>query len=137
MHKIFTLSLVFVCGFSALASASTITLDLERTVALDTAEVYNVVDQMPEIIGGIQEVYSNIEYPRSARLAEVEGRVFIKFIVNEKGKVEQPSVIKDIGSGCGEAAIEGIKKVAFKPGMKDGVPVKVYFTLPVTFKLQS
>lgn len=102
----------------------------------DTTEVFNIADEMPEIEGGLQEVYKHIEYPRQARRAKIEGRVFIKFIVDENGKVQDPVVLKDIGSGCGEAAIAGIKKVTFTPGKNAGKPVKVYYTLPITFKLQ-
>jgi protein TonB len=103
----------------------------------DSVKIYDVVDQMPEIEGGIKEVYKNIEYPRAALARRVEGRVFVKFIVDENGNVKNPEVIKDIGAGCGEAAIEGIKKLKFTPGKLKGKPVKVYYTLPVSFKINS
>lgn len=67
----------------------------------------------------------------------VEGRVFIRFIVDENGEVQEPEILKDIGAGCGEAAIEGIKQLKFTPGTQNGQPVSVYYTLPVTFKLQN
>ncbi len=105
--------------------------------AEDSAKIYDVVDQMPEIEGGIKEVYKNIKYPRAAVSGRVEGRVFVKFVVDENGKVKNPKVIKDIGAGCGAAAVEGIKKVKFTPGKLNGQPVKVYYTLPVSFKINS
>jgi protein TonB len=111
--------------------------DLATVSVSDTTEVYNVVDEMPEIKGGLQEVYKHIQYPAQARRANVEGRVFIKFIIDESGKVVEPKILKDIGAGCGDAAIKGIKKVEFTPGKNNGQPVKVYYTLPITFKLEN
>lgn len=109
-----------------------------NTVAvLDTTEVFNIVDEMPEIEGGLQEVYKHIVYPSLAERTKTEGRVFIKFIVDENGKVVNPVILKDIGAGCGEAAIEGIRKVKFTPGKQNGKPVKVYYSLPITFKLKQ
>ncbi len=103
----------------------------------DTAEVLSMADVMPEIVGGLKELYKHIKYPRAASMNNVEGRVFVRFIVDESGNVKNPEVLKDIGAGCGEAAIEGIKKVKFKPATNGGLPVSVYYTLPITFKIQK
>lgn len=103
----------------------------------DTAEVLTMADVMPEIVGGLKEVYKHIKYPRAASMNNVEGRVFVRFIVDENGNVKKPEVLKDIGAGCGEAAIEGIKKVKFTPATNGGQPVSVYYTLPITFKIQE
>lgn len=62
---------------------------------------------------------------------------FVRFVVDESGNVKNPEVLKDIGAGCGEAAIEGIKKVKFTPATNGGQPVSVYYTLPITFKIQE
>lgn len=117
-------------------SAEFITIEPE-SARFDTVEVLAMAEVMPEIKGGIKEVYKHIEYPREARRNNVEGRVFVKFIVDESGNVKNPQVLKDIGAGCGEAAIEGIKKVKFSPGTNSGKPVSVYYTLPITFKIQN
>ncbi|MCG8372621.1 MAG: energy transducer TonB [Balneolales bacterium] len=102
---------------------------------LDT--VFTMVDVMPEIKGGLKEFYKQIKYPNQAQRERIEGRVFIKFIVDENGDVKNPEILKDIGGGCGEAAIEGIQKVKFTPGRNAGQPVSVYYTLPVTFRLEN
>ena len=137
MKRIITLSFILVGVLSTTTLAATTKFAPEWAVKVDTAEVFTMVDVMPEIIGGIQEVYKHIEYPRNAKSAEIEGRVFIRFVVDESGKVKNPEVLKDIGGGCGEAALKGIKKVKFKPGTNDGSAVSVYYTLPITFKLKS
>ena len=72
-----------------------------------------------------------------ARRAGIEGRVTVQFIVNEAGQVENPRVIRGIGGGCDEAALEAVKKAKFTPGMQRGRPVRVQFSLPVIFRLQS
>lgn len=121
-------------------STSAIAFDLNdgaEAVMTDSSKVYDVVDKMPEIQGGIKEVYKNIRYPQGAIASRVEGRVFVKFIVDEQGNVKSPQIIKDIGAGCGKAAIDAIKKAKFSPGTLQGQPVKVYYTLPVTFKINN
>tara|TARA_Y100001935_G_scaffold217449_1_gene189727 strand:+ start:181285 stop:181716 length:432 start_codon:yes stop_codon:yes gene_type:complete len=133
-----TLAMVFVgviLGITTNAQAGELTDGIVLNAANDTTEVYDVVDQMPEIVGGLPEIYKHIKYPSKAKNDRIEGRVFIRFIVDENGKVQSPQILKDIGGGCGQAAIEGIQKVKFKPGSKNGTPVKVYYSLPVNFKI--
>ena len=133
----FTAAFLAAATSTAKASSGLFTGETIEAAAEDSAKIYDVVDQMPEIEGGIKEVYKNIDYPRAAISGRIEGRVFVKFVVDENGDVKDPEVIKDIGAGCGDAAIEGIKKVKFTPGKLNGQPVKVYYTLPVSFKINS
>lgn len=137
MKKIITLCVLALSTLAVSLNVEARGITIEFNSAKDTTEVYNIVDEMPEIEGGLAEVYKHIEYPSVARKKKVEGRVFIKFVIDENGKVLDPVILKDIGDGCGEAAIEGIKKVKFTPGKHKGKPVKVYYTLPVTFKLKA
>lgn len=132
--------LILVCFFASAAFNNAVASDLmnpEISASNDSTKIYNVVEKMPEIKGGMQEVYKYIKYPKKARNEGIEGRVFIKFVVNEQGKVENPQVLKDIGGGCGEAAIEGVKQLSFNPGTQNGKPVKVYFAMPVNFELRN
>ncbi|MDG5765936.1 energy transducer TonB [Balneolales bacterium ANBcel1] len=99
-------------------------------------EVRVYADQMPEIVGGIEELYQHVTYPASARRSRIEGRVVIRFVVDEQGNVLNPEILRDIGGGCGEAAIEAIQSVQFNPGIHNGEPVPVLYSLPVTFRLQ-
>ena len=124
-----------ILGITTNAQAGELTDGIVLNAANDTTEVYDVVDQMPEIVGGLPEIYKHIKYPSKAKNDRIEGRVFIRFIVDENGKVQSPQILKDIGGGCGQAAIEGIQKVKFMPGSKNGTPVKVYYSLPVNFKI--
>jgi len=100
-------------------------------------EVFVVVERMPELIGGLESLQKSIVYPEIARLAGIEGRVMVSFVIDEKGNVLNPVVVRGIGGGCDEAAIEAVKKAKFVPGMQRGMPVRVRFTLPITFRLNQ
>ena len=102
---------------------------------LDGKEVFEVVDQMPEIIGGLAAIQKELKYPKIARMAGMEGRVIIQFIVNEEGKVVNPRVVRGVGAGMDEEAVRALKTAIFKPGMQDGKAVPVKLSIPITFKL--
>ena len=59
----------------------------------------------------------------------------ILVIGNEKGEVDDVKILKGIGAGCDEAAIDGIKKAKFSPGQNKGQNVKVKLSLTINFKL--
>ena len=94
-----------------------------------------VVEEMPELIGGLAELQKKISYPDEAREAGIEGRVYVQFIVNENGDVENPRVIRGIGGGADEEALNAVKQAKFKPGYQRGEPVRVQFSLPFVFQL--
>jgi len=100
-------------------------------------DFFVVVEQQPQLIGGIKGLQEKVEYPELARRAGIEGRVIIQFIVNENGEVENPRVLRGIGGGCDEAALKVVKEAKFEPGMQRGRPVRVQYSLPITFKLQN
>lgn len=94
------------------------------------------VEEMPEPVGGIAAIQEKIVYPEIAKRAGVQGRVFVKAYVDENGNVNKVELIRGIGAGCDEAAMEAVQKTKFKPGKQRGKPVKVQVTVPVLFKLQ-
>jgi protein TonB len=95
------------------------------------------VEEMPEPIGGIAAIQKNIKYPEIAKRAGIEGRVYIQAFIDENGNVTRANVLKGIGAGCDEAAMNAIKKVKFIPGRQRGIPVKVQVSVPVIFKLSD
>jgi protein TonB len=99
-------------------------------------EIFVVVEQMPELIGGIEGLQKRVRYPEIAKKAGVEGTVFLQFIVDEDGNVVDPAVVRGIGAGCDEEALNAIRDAKFKPGKQRGKPVKVKFSLPVRFRLK-
>lgn len=137
-HAIGLLStLTIILCTSSLMSNSDLDNNMNPIGNNDTAEILHTAEVMPEIEGGIQKLYKIIEYPPKARSNNVEGRVLIRFIVDKDGNVKQPEILKDIGSGCGAAAIKGLENLKFTPGTQDGLSISVYYTLPVTFKLHG
>lgn len=103
----------------------------------DEPEIFVVVEQQPELIGGIASLQKGIKYPDIARKAGIEGRVFVQFVVDENGNVLNPVVVRGIGGGCDEEAIKAVKRQKFIPGRQRGRPVKVKYSLPVVFRLQN
>ena len=100
-------------------------------------QFFIVVENMPQLIGGLGKLQSQVTYPEMARRAGIEGRVTIQFIVNERGQVENPRVIRGIGGGCDEEALKAVSKARFTPGLQRGRPVKVQYSLPIVFRLQN
>ena len=103
----------------------------------DEPELFQVVEDMPEPVGGMQAIYDNISYPDAARRSGIEGRVIIQFIVDENGEVQDPQVVRGIGGGCDEEAIAAIRSVEWTIGRQRGRPVRVQFQLPIMFRLQD
>tara|TARA_B100001013_G_C24332479_1_gene333184 strand:+ start:136 stop:528 length:393 start_codon:yes stop_codon:yes gene_type:complete len=96
---------------------------------------YLVCEKMPEIEGGLKALQKKIRYPLQAKALGVQGVVYVQFIVNTKGEVETPTIIRKLGAGCDEEALRVLKKTKFTPGYDKGKAVKVRFTLPVRFML--
>ena len=105
-------------------------------------KIFTVVEQKPEFEGGeaglLKYVAENTKYPAIARENGIEGKVIVQFVVDEEGKVSQSSVLRGIGGGCDQEALRviGTMNGKWKPGKQRGRPVKVWFTLPISFKLE-
>lgn len=101
-------------------------------------QVFTYVSQMPQSSVDINAFLSkNLHYPESARENNIQGRVILKFVVNETGNVSDIQVLRGIGGGCDEEAVRVLKSMPpWKPGKNNGVAVKVYYTLPISFKLE-
>jgi protein TonB len=94
------------------------------------------VEEMPEPIGGIQAIQSKIIYPEIAKRAGVEGKVYVLAFVDETGEVTSVKIIKGLGAGLDEAALNAVKQTKFKPCKQRGKPVKVQVSIPIVFRLQ-
>jgi TonB family protein len=114
----------------------------EADVALkiNKREIFTAVEQNPEFVGGQAKMYQylgeNIKYPAAAQRANVSGRVFVKFIVEEDGSIGNVAVMKGIGFGCDEEAIRVVKSMPrWKPGVQNGKYVRVYYNMPIVYRL--
>ena len=120
------ITLVFVAGLTNLSS---------QQAVIDDEGIYLMCEKMPELVGGMEALQKKIRYPLQAKSLGVQGVVYVQSIINEKGKIIKPKVVKKLGAGCDEEAIRVLKKSKFKPGYDKGKPVKVRFTLPIFFRL--
>ncbi len=116
----------------------TLTVNAQQTPAVGpTPTIFRYVEVMPKANYDLSKYLSeNIHYPDTARKYNIEGRVLIKFVVTEDGIISDCQILKGIGGGCDEEALRVIKNLPpWIPGKQDGKPVKVYYTLPIVFKL--
>lgn len=97
---------------------------------------------MPEYPGGLQEMMNflmqNVKYPDAAKAKGLEGKVVVRFTVDAKGKVVNPTVIKSVDPMLDAEALRVVGKMpAWKPASVDGKPVDSQFVVPVSFKLSG
>ncbi|MCH5221857.1 MAG: energy transducer TonB [Muribaculaceae bacterium] len=100
-----------------------------------------MVEQKPEFPGGEAELYkwlsNNISYPAAASEEGVQGRVVVEFVVGKDGSISNVRVVRPRHPALDKEALRVVKAMPkWMPGRNNGQPVKVTYTLPVTFKLQ-
>ncbi|MCC3157850.1 energy transducer TonB [Hymenobacter sp. 15J16-1T3B] len=103
-------------------------------------KVYTYVEQMPQPTGGMdalkQYLRQTLQYPPEALQQRIEGRVFVNFVVNVAGGIEQAKVLQNPDPRLGAEALRVVSQMpAWEPGRQNGRPVSVLYTLPVTFSL--
>jgi len=91
------------------------------------------VDEMPEPIGGMQKILSQVNYPADAKRNGINGTVFVLAYIDENGSVRKTFLTKGIGGGCDEAAMRAVSFSRFKPGKHKGQYVKVQMQIPIQF----
>ena len=127
---------------------------------INNREVFKVVEEMPRFPGCenadattkqkydcskekmLEYIYKNMKYPKEARDANVEGVVVAQFVVNKDGKIDEISIVRDIGANCGEVVLEVLNTMnsmeeSWTPGKQRGKAVNVLYTIPVRFKLEA
>ncbi len=129
-----------VSATSTIESTVSITAPIKHT--LPEIELVVIADEMPEFEGGMKGlmdfVSKNVVYPQLAKESELQGVVYVSFIVNENGVVEGAKVLKGIGLGCDEEVLRVVNKMPRwkKPGKNQGRAVRVRYNIPVSFKLK-
>ncbi len=108
----------------------------------ESKNVYESVEQMPEFPGGMEEMMKflqqNIQYPASAAKNKVEGRVVLQFVVEKDGQIGEVKVARSVDPELDAEALRVVKSMPnFIPGRQDGKPVAVWYTIPISFKLQG
>lgn len=106
----------------------------------DTIASFAEIDILPEFPGGSagwgKYLLSTLKYPAEARINKISGRVFISFVVETDGTLNNVKVLKGIGSSCDEEAVRVVKNSPkWKPGIQKGKVVRVAYTTPIAFEL--
>ena len=104
----------------------------------DADKIYTIAEQMPSFKGNVNSwLSSHIQYPAVAAENGVQGRVIVKFVVTAEGYVRQAQVVRGVDSSLDREAVRVVNSMpAWNPGMNNGRYVNVWFSLPLTFKLQ-
>jgi TonB family protein len=102
--------------------------------------VYTVIPESPEYKGGAKAMMSDLRsvmrYPKAARKAGTQGRVFVAFVVDKQGRVRDASVLKGISPECDAESVRAVSTLNnWNPGRLRGKPVAVRFVLPINFAL--
>ena len=130
----------------AFANPTTETADELVVVAYNEPEVsqdvYESVEQMPEFPGGQAEMMKylaqNIQYPANAAKNNVEGRVAVQFVIEKDGRIGEVKIARSVDPELDAEALRVVKSMPnFIPGRQDGKPVAVWYTIPISFKLQG
>ena len=103
---------------------------------------FRLLKRCLEFPGGMGECLKflgkNIKYPVEAQKAGVQGKVIVQFVVEKDGNIANPKVVRSIDPDLDGEAIRVISIMPkWKPGMQKGQPVRVKYTVPVTFRLDG
>lgn len=107
----------------------------------DTTDTYLMVEAEPEFPGGMEALMKylseNIKYPEQAKKENIQGKVYMRFVVEKDGSIVDAEILRGIGGGCDEEALRVVNAMPkWEPGKQKGTPVRVQYNLPIVFKLQ-
>jgi protein TonB len=124
----------------------------------EVEEIFKVVEDMPRFPGCedlavssaekrlcaekalFRFINENLHYPSVAWESNIQGNVVVQFVVNKDGSIQDVTILRDIGAGCGDEVVRVVKlmnqlNLRWIPGKQRGTPVRVMFVLPVKFSL--
>jgi TonB family protein len=112
-----------------------------KTNSKDSITAFTVIDKMPMYPGGeaalLNFISSNLKYPLAAQVKGIQGKVILRFVILKTGKVSNVEVLRSLYPACDNEAIRVIQMLeGWIPGEQKGEKVSVYYTLPISFKLQ-
>ncbi len=101
-------------------------------------KVFTVAEQMPTFKGDVNSwLSSHINYPPVASDNGVQGKVIVKFVVGRDGSVSQAQILRGVDPALDREALRVVNSMPkWNPGMNNGQAANVWFTLPITFRLQ-
>ena len=114
----------------------------KETEVEDSEKVYDVVEEMPAFPGPPYALYEfltrSIQYPKEARDKNIQGRVIVTFVVEKDGSISDARVVKSVDPLLDTEALRVVNSMhSWTPGKQNGEPVRVKYTVPVSFKLDA
>ena len=115
---------------------------VDESEAKPSDVTFQVVEEMPEFPGGMQEcmmfLAKNVKYPVSAQEAKIEGRVIVQFVVKKDGTIADPIIMRGVSPELDAEALRVVSLMPnWKPGRQRGKAVNVKYTIPIMFRLQK
>jgi periplasmic protein TonB len=115
---------------------------VDEVVQEEKKQVFEIVEEMPEFTGGEEALRKylaeNTHYPTIARENGIEGRVFVRFVVTDRGSVDQVSIARGVDPNLDAEAIRVVRSLPkWKPGKQRGEAVNVWYTVPISFVLSK
>ena len=134
----------FSCSGNQVVNVEPSDNNIEAVDSIDeegTGKIYDVVEEMPQFPGGtdalVTFLQNNIVYPPEAEEKGIEGRVVVTFIIEKDGSVNDVEVASPVHELLDSEAIRVVKSMkGWTTGKQNGKPVRVKYTLPITFRLQ-
>lgn len=120
-----------------------------QTVDMDCLKYYARVDSLSkdklidwtespiEIVGGVDRLNQLVVYPRSGLENQIQGRVFVRFVIDETGQMHCLQLVSGIREDFNNEALRVVKLLQFKPAIRNGRPVTSSVFLPIVFKLEK
>lgn len=144
IHKLPVIILVMILGSAfhiSMANASRVATVISDSIPADDMDMlFYVVEEMPQFQGEPVEqwIAKNVKYPQEAMEKNIQGKVFVQFVVEKDGSISNVKIIRGQDSLLNDETIRVIKSMPpWKPGKLRGVPVRVSYTLPINFTLKN
>ena len=104
------------------------------------SDIMLLPEEEPEFPGGmdslVQYFSNNLRYPEEAQKAGIEGKVYVRFVVEKDGSISNINILREIGGGCGKEAVRVVRAMPkWKPGRNKGEAVRSQFNLPIRFQI--
>ncbi|MBP5688423.1 MAG: TonB family protein [Muribaculaceae bacterium] len=141
INKLARLALYMLCSVAIIASSATIS----ATPLPDSEEeIFKSAAYMPKFLGGsdamMRFINENLRYPQTAADSRIEGKVIVQFVVEKDGSIGEVKVVRGVYKDLDQEAVRVIKMLPkfYEPGRNAvGEPVRVWYTLPINFKLKE
>jgi protein TonB len=115
--------------------------DIQTEEEVEESPVFFIVEDMPEFPGGDAALHkylaTSVEYPVIAQENGIQGRVYVKFVINTDGSVTDVQIARGVDPSLDKEALRVVRDMPkWKPGKQRGKAVRVSYTVPINFVLQ-